>query len=266
MLSGKSPLDGYWEEGYHYYLYIKGKSAELRDYAKRVIFKTSIKYDKKALEKGEKTELVLGDTVLSRAANGEPMTWIKKLYYEGGEIVMEYYYTIMGDTTYKLHKVDHGPFDNIVIRDGEILPKIQGEWIEWRKDGNYKDNYGIRIKNGTLRYGTDTYSMFKAEIHAISYKTSPNWILITPKDLTVTEFPGMSQINYEGNMLTSYMIICDVSTPMSVFMRRNDLGKIPVPPDALREARNTMLCVDEPMTSRPMTDEPMIYKPENEEE
>ena len=126
---GRSPLDGYWDEGYHYYLSVKGNKAELRDYAKRIIFTTSLKYDKKAVQRGEKTELTLGQTVLSRAANGEPMTWIKKLYYDEGNIVMEYYYTIMGDTTYTLHKVDHDPFYNIVIRDDEILPKLQGLWI-----------------------------------------------------------------------------------------------------------------------------------------
>ena len=252
MLFGKSPLDGYWEEGYHYYLQIKGNKAELRDYAKRVIFNTSVKYDKKAAAKGEKTAMTLGQTVLSRAANGDPMTWIKELYFENGELVMEYYYTIMGDTTYRLHKVDHGPFDDIIIRDKEILPKIQGEWIEWRKNGDYKDGYAVRISNNVLRYGTPEYSMFKSEIHAISYRSSPDRVILTPKDLTVREFPGMSAINYEGDMLTSYMIICDVSTPMSVFMRKDDLDKIPVPPDALREARNTMLCVDEPMTEKPM--------------
>ena len=243
---GKAPLDGYYEEGYHYYLHLKGGKAELRDYAKRVIFETGVHYDKKAVQRNEKTEITLGQTVLSRAANGEPMTWIKKLYFDNGEIVMEYYYTILGDTTYRLHKVDHDPFDNIVIRDKEILPLIQGEWIEWRKDGDYKDGYGIRIGNNVLRYGTPAYSMFKSEIHAISYKTNPKRIILTPRDLTVTEFPGMTAINYEGNMLTSYMIVYDVSSPMSVFMRKEDLDKIPVPPDALREARNTMLCVDEP--------------------
>ena len=252
MLFGKAPLDGYYEEGYHYYLKISGSKAELRDYAKRIIFTTNVRYDKKAVIKNEKTAITLGQTVLSRAADGEPMTCIKELYFENGEIVMEYYYTIMGDTTYRLHKVDHGPFDNIIIRDKEILPKIQGEWIEWRKNGDYKDGYGIRINNGMLKYGTETYSMFKSQIHAISYKTSPDRVILTPEDLTVTEFPGMTQISYEGNMLTSYMIIFDVSSPMSVFMRKEDLDKIPVPPDALREARNTMLCVDEPMVDKPM--------------
>ena len=46
-MSHSSPLDGFWEEGYHYYLEIRGKEAVLRDYAKRVIFQTTLKYDKK---------------------------------------------------------------------------------------------------------------------------------------------------------------------------------------------------------------------------
>ena len=247
MLFGRSPLDGYYEEGYHYYLYIKGDKAVLRDYAKRIIFETTVKYDKKAVRSGEQTDIILGQTVLSRTAAGEPMTWIKRLYFDSGEIVMDYYYTIMGDTTYRLHKVDHDPFYNIVVRDDEVLPKIQGFWLEWRKDGDYKDKYGIRINGDRLSYGTASYSMFTSKIRAISYRSSPDRIILTPYDLTVTEFPGMTQINYDGDMLTSYMIVMDMSTPMSVFMREENIGKLPVPPDAMREARNTMLHVDEPM-------------------
>ncbi len=247
MLFGKAELDGYWEEGYHYYLELKGKKAVLRDYAKRIIFETSVKYDNNAVKKGEQTDIQLGETVLSRTYRGEPMTWIKRLYYDNGEIVMDYYYTIMGDTTYRLHKVDHDPFYNIVIRDGEILPKIQGFWLEWRKDGDYKDKYGIRISGDRLSYGTVSYSMFASKIHAISYRSNADRIILTPQDLTVTAFPGMTQISFEGDMLTSCMIVMDVSSPMSVFMREENIGKLPVPPAAMREARNTMLFVDEPV-------------------
>ncbi|MBQ1846602.1 MAG: hypothetical protein II135_01225 [Clostridia bacterium] len=247
MLFGKAELDGYWEEGYHYYLELKGKKAVLRDYAKRIIFETSVKYDNNAVKKGEQTDIQLGETVLSRTYRGEPMTWIKRLYYDNGEIVMDYYYTIMGDTTYRLHKVDHDPFYNIVVRDKEILPQLQGLWLEWRKDGNYEKRYGVRIAGDMISYGTADYSMFASKFHAVSYRSSPDRIILVPADLTVREFPGMTTFNYNGDMLTSYMIVMDASVPMSVFMREENIGKLPVPAEAMGEVRNTMRCfTDEP--------------------
>ena len=237
----KSPLDGYWEEGYHYYLEIRGGKAVLRDYAKRVIFETSIKYDKKSIAKGEETDLTLSETVLSRAASGEPMTWIKRLYYKNGEIIMDYFYTIMGDTTYTLKKVDCGPFDNIIIRDKEILPKVQGLWLEWRKGGVDESETGLLIKGDTLRYGGKDFELFCEKIHAISYRGSDD-IYLVPKDLTRREFRGMTLISVEENMLTSRMIICDASAPLLVFLRKEDYDKTPIPPEATEPIRNTMLC------------------------
>lgn len=238
---GRSPIDGYWEEGYHYYLEIKGGRAVLRDYAKRVMVETTVKYDKSSLKRGEKTELTLGDAVLSRTASGEPMTWIKSLYYDSGSIVMEHYYTIMGDTTYTLEKVDHGPFDNIIIRDKEILPSLQGLWLEWSRSGPDENEYGLRINKNVLRYGSREHDLFKTRIHAVSYRSSPNTVMLTPEDLTVREFPGMTTVTVEKDMLTSRMIICDADTPLSVFVRRENYDTLVPPPDALRGIVNTML-------------------------
>ena len=236
-----SPLDGFWEEGYHYYLEIKGKKAVLRDYAKRVIFQTSLEYDKKALLRGERTPLALGETVLSRTAKGDPMMWIEELFYENGQIFLREYYTIMGEKNYTLKKADGGPFDDILIRDKEILPRLQGLWLEWSKNGVDKDECGIRIRGDLMTYGTKNCAMFSSRIHAVSHKTSPDQVFLTPQDLTVREFPGMTQITVKEDMLTSYQIICDVSTPLSVFLRREDYDAAKIPVDALREARNLML-------------------------
>ena len=242
---GRTVLDGYWEEGYHYYLEICGKRAVLRDYAKRIIFETGIRYDRRKLRNGERTELSLGETVLSRTAAGEPMSWIRSLTFEDGRIVMEYHYTITGDKTYVLEKADHGPFYEYIVRDSEILPGIQGLWLEWPQDGD-GDGRGLRIDKNVLRYGTEEYDMFRTKIHAVSYRSSPDRVFLTPEDLTVTEFPGMTRIDVEKGMLTSRMIVCDVSVPLSVFLRREDLGSAEIPPEATEKARNLMeLTVDE---------------------
>ena len=248
----RSILDGYWEEGYHYYLEINGSRAVLRDYAKRVIFKTSLRYDKAAAASGKPTALYLGETVLSRTAAGEPMTWIKELRFEDGRIVMEYAYPIIGDKTYTLERVDHAPFDDIVIRDKEILPRVQGLWLAWSPDGIDEDEHGLRIKGNVLRYGSRQYDGFKVKIHAISRKNNPEQVLLTPKDLTTTTFPGLTQLTVEDDKLTGYPIVLDVSSPLLVFVRRENYDTVSIPPEALKEPRNLMKADRPPIvTDRP---------------
>ena len=43
-------------------------------------------------------------------------------------------------------------------------------------------------------------------------------------------------------MLTGYEMVCDMDMPLSVFARRDMLDKIEIPPAAMREPRNTMIC------------------------
>jgi hypothetical protein len=50
-----------------------------------------------------------------------------------------------------------------------------------------------------------------------------------------------STLDILPDMLTGYEMVCDMSMPLSVFARRDMLDKIAVPPDALKEPRNTML-------------------------
>ena len=244
-MARKMPLDGYWEEGYHYYLEIKGKKAVLRGYDKKIVFTTSIKYDAEKVEAGETAEITLGETVLSRTYKGEPMTWIREMRYENGVIVMEYTYTIMGDTTYTLKRTEHDPFYNMIVRDREILPKIQGLWLQWYKNGKNEAGYGLRIRGRTLRYGTKDHDFFKVKFHAVSYRNGSD-VFLCPESLTSTEFPGMTQIDVKENMLTSYDIVCDASVPLNVFLRKEDMGKVAVPPAAYAEIRSTMMCEDTP--------------------
>ena len=240
-------LNGFWEEGYHYYLEFRDKRLTVRDYRRAVALETTVKYDADAIERGERVAISLADNVLSRTASGEPFTMIRELSWENGELKMLYYYTIMGETLYTLRKVDHGPFDHIIIRDGEFLDRLQGKWIEWRENGS---------RNGALTISGDRLSWFgpeKLPFHVISYKTSPDRVQIVPADLTQTDFPGFTAIDVLPDMLTTYMIVCDVSTPMTVFAREDTIDRIAVPDAAKRPARNTMV-------DRPMVDEPPMMR------
>ena len=226
-------INGFWEEGYHYYIEIADDTLTVRDYARRVMLVTRISYSAGAAEKGEKTPIILEDRVLSRDASGDPFTIIRTLDYEDGELRMLYYYTIMGETVYTLKKVDHGPFDHIIIRDGEFLDKLQGDWYRWSAGGGLSEKVTIR-DNVISIMGND------CAFHVVSYKYDKDSVYIVPEDLTQSNFPSYTQFRVEPDMLTSTMIVFDASMPLSVFARKDMLDKIAVPDAARRPMVSTM--------------------------
>ena len=226
-------LNGFWEEGYHYYLEFDNDKLTVRDYRRAISLVTEISYDADALEKGESTPIELEDNVLSRTASGEPFTMIRTLTYENGELKLLYYYTIMGETLYTLKKVDHGPFDHIRIRDEEFLDQLQGRWYEWNQNGDA--NFCITIKDNKLSV-FDSVEPF----HIISYTYSPSKVLIVPENLIDQNFRGFTAFEVLPGMLTSRALITDVSVPLSVFVRKGDLKTVEVPPEAKQKMVNTM--------------------------
>ncbi|MBQ9545077.1 MAG: hypothetical protein IJV00_08115 [Clostridia bacterium] len=249
--SGK--LNGFWEEGYHYYIEIRDDKMTVRDYRRAVELETKISYAAKAIERGERAVISMKDNVLSRTAAGEPFTMIRELAWESGELKLLYYYTIMGETLYTLKKVDRGPFDHIKIRDGEFLKSLQGEWIRWRADGK-KDDV-LKIKNNKLLWLGIDWERF----HVVSYDYSPDRVWIVPEDLTQKDFVCCTEFEVLPGMLTAREIIMDVNTPLSVFIREKDLDKVEIPAAAKEPAVNTMLCseralfVDEPAVDVPVS-------------
>ncbi len=227
-------LNGFWEEGYHYYFEIDKDKLTVRDYRRAITLVTRISYDADALERGETTLIKLDDNVLSRTASGEPFTMIRTLSYENGELKLLYYYTIMGETLYTLKKVDHGPFDHIKIRDEEFLKQLQGKWYKWNRNGD--SNFYITIKGNNL-------SIFDAvePFHVVSYTYSPDKVMIIPENLIDQNFRGFTAFEVLPGMLTSRALITDVSVPLSVFVRKGNLKTVEVPYEATLPIVNTMV-------------------------
>ena len=160
-------LNGYWEEGYHYYLEFRDEKLTVRGYDRRIALETTVSYDAAALERGERTVITPADPVLSRTLFGEMMTEIGELAWEDGELKFLYHYPILGDTLYTLHKVDHGPFAHILIRDEAYLERLQGEWIRW---GGRDAEDKLIIKGNHLCWEGLGGGLF----HVISYTYAPD--------------------------------------------------------------------------------------------
>ena len=219
-------LNGYWEEGYHYYIEIRNAEMTVLDYHRRPLLKTSVSYDAKALEKGKEPEISLADGVLSRAADGDPMTMIKKLTYIDGRLELDYFYTIMGPEKYTLNKVDHGPFDYITVLDDTMLDVIAGRWVKQEPKGT-KQNCFLDFDGDNMKYTVGgNFVQLECRIHVCALKTSPESMFITPADLSERDFRFFNEISIENGVLTTRIHICDADAPLIVFMRQKD-SKMP---------------------------------------
>lgn len=230
-------LNGYWEEGYHYYIEIRDGEMTIRDYMRKVQLKTGIAYDAEIAEAGERTVITPENNVLSRTAKGDIFEAIQELAYNNGELEFLYHYTITGDTLYSLKKVDHGPFDHILIRDDEYLDRLQGEWKQWTAGG---EGTTLTIRGNRLTWLGKTEYPF----HVVSRKSSTDDVDIVPEDLTENSFPGFNSIHIHPDMLTTYLQVFDMSVPMTVFARADMLDKIEIPESAKAEPRSTMMNPD----------------------
>ena len=228
-------LNGYWEEGYHYYMEFRDEKLTMREYRRKVILETTVSYNAEALDRGEETDIIPADPVFDRWPSGEPAMEIRSLRYAGGELKMLEYYTIMGEKEYTLKKVDGGPFRHIRIRDEEVLPRLRGTWLEWRAWQNGRRS-ALTIQGNNLSWE----GVGGGKIHAVSYDYAPEKIWLVPEDLTESGFGGFNNVEVRGNMLVTGLIVMDMSMPSSVFAREENLDAIEVPESAKAAPRSAM--------------------------
>lgn len=226
-------LNGYWEEGYHYFMEFRDEKLIMREYRRKIVLETTVRYDAEALDRGEETEIVPADPVFSRWPDGEAAMEIRSLRYAGGELKMLKYYTIMGETEYTLKKVDGGPFRHIRIRDEEMLPRFQGDWKEWTSRGPGRT---LTIRGNALCWE----GVGGGKIHAVSYDYVPEKTWLVPEDLTESGFGSFNNVEVRDNMLVTSLNVMDMSMPSSVFAREEDLDTIEVPESAKAAPRSTM--------------------------
>ncbi len=202
--------------------------------------RAKISYDAGAVERGERTVITPEDNVLSRDFEGNPFTMIKELAWENGELKFLYYYTIMGEKLYTLKKTDRGPFDHIIIRDDEFLPKLQGKWVEWSRSG--KSTNSVVITGDRL----STIGINGERIHVVSYTYDREKVRIVPANLIDDNFGSWQSFEVGPDRLTSKMMVFDATVPLSVFARREMLDRIDIPAAAKEPMRSTMTFMGTP--------------------
>ncbi|MBO4414497.1 MAG: hypothetical protein J5824_00775 [Lachnospiraceae bacterium] len=254
-------LNGYWEEGYHFYIEIRDDKMIVREYRRKVTLETKISYDAAAVEAGRKTPITLENNVLSVGGANNPMSWFEEFYYEDGLLkAVEGYSFMERKDPYTMKKVDHGPFDHIVIRDEEYLPKLQGVWIKWSPVEVENEKRECLIIDGN----TFMWRLYNGKIHVISYN-KPGWdnesVFIVPYDLTEADFRGCTRFEIHPDMITGHEMVYDMMVPMSVFAREEDIDKIEVPAGAKTVPRPAMGPAALDGMPNMIFDQPMLMDP-----
>ena len=232
-------LNGYWEEGYHFYFEICDEKLTVREYRRKIILQTTISYDAESVEAGLRTPIKLDDSVLSYGNSDNPMSWFEEFYFEDGLIKLVEGYSFMDrKDPFTMKKVDHGPFDHIIIRDDEFLDSLQGKWLKWSMDGDYSEGkrQELIIKGNEFSWG-----LCHGKFHVISYNYDRDSVYLTPWNLTESEFSGCSSFNVFPDKLITSEIVFDMSTPLSVFAREENIDKIEVPKGAYGSNSHIML-------------------------
>ncbi|MBP5330524.1 MAG: hypothetical protein J6Y89_01570 [Lachnospiraceae bacterium] len=225
-------LNGYWEEGYHFYFEIRDEKLTVREYRRKITLETTISYDADSVEAGLKTPIKLEDNVLSYGGSNNPMSWFEEFYFEDGFIKLVEGYSFMDrKDPYTMKKVERGPFDHIIIRDDEFLDKLQGVWLQWSISGDYSKGKRTELYiDGNVFH----WRLHSGKFHVISYDRDydRDSVYLVPWDLTESDFSSCTRFTVEPYMLTTNEMIYDVSTPLSVFAREENIDKIEVPEGA----------------------------------
>ena len=231
-------LNGFWEEGYHYYLEFRDEKMTLRRYDRVIELETNISYDAAAMERGESVIITPENDRISSGLTGNMMREIHEIRFEDGVIHLTLHDYADEYLPYTLKKTERGPFDHIVIRDDEFLDSLQGVWKEWGAKSGGND---LVIRGNHLKWGI----WGEDDFHVISYnydgRYDPDRVYLVPEDLTRDSFRGFTKFDVKPDMLITTMMVCDMSMPSTVFARADMLDKIEVPGSAKRAPVNTMM-------------------------
>ena len=231
-------LNGFWEEGYHYYLEFRDEKMTLRRYDRVIELETNISYDAAAMERGESVVITPENDRISSGLTGNMMREIHEIRFEDGIIHLTLHDYADEYLPYTLKKTERGPFDHIVIRDDEFLDSLQGVWKEWGAKSGGND---LVIRGNHLKWGI----WGEDDFHVISYnydgRYDPDRVYLVPEDLTRDSFRGFTKFDVKPDMLITTMMVFDMSMPSTVFARADMLDKIEVPGSAKRAPVNTMM-------------------------
>lgn len=232
-MSASDVLNGYWEEGYHYYLEFQDDFLIVRQYDRKIVLETEVSCE----EKDNQIEIRLKDKILSYTFDHQMMSEIRRLRYEDGVLKLLYHSAINGDKEYTLKKTDHSPFSHIIIRDEEYINSLQGKWYRWNGNGDYLEIRGNKVY----------WMNMEEDFRVVSYVSTPDKVQLVPADLCQGNFRGFTSIDVKEDMLTCFMIVYDMSVPLSVFARKEMLDKINVPERAKRKPSDTMTSDHRPL-------------------
>ena len=186
--------EGWWEDGDRFYLEVRGSRMTLRDFSKQVLLSA----EQQILDRGSgHWEIVPEETAFTLVDGSEAE--VMALCWDGEGLQFRYR---CGDGVEcrTLVKAVEGPFADTLIRDEELLPQLQGRWVQ--EDGDYVLCLADDIL--TITHGEETVSV--TPVHTVSYRHDESGhVYLVNAELTenyIGDFPGFEM---KDGALVSYL-------------------------------------------------------------
>ena len=160
-------------------------------------------------EEGEKLIFELADINLRNRPSEEPYATVKECYMEDGFIYFLEYFPISGESMNKLTFTENTRYGNVDIVTEELLPELQGKWVEKSGSGFCKE---IVIEGDRM-----TMDGFDGKITAAFAVTKGRgfWDMknnrydIVNKDPSRDGIGHMTCYTYEDGVIRAMIPVCD---------------------------------------------------------
>ena len=191
---GDDTPEGWWEDRDNFYLEIRGSRMTLRDFSRQ----TLLSAEQSVVDLGDgHWEIVPEETSLTFPDGGKAE--VMALCWDGE--ALQFRYRCGGSVECRtLVKAVESPFADVLIRDKELLPQLQGEWVQ--EDGEF----ALTLAEDVLTVTFDGHERSSAPVHAVSYRHDEiGHVYLVNAELTenyIGDFPGFE---WKDGALVSYL-------------------------------------------------------------
>lgn len=153
-------------------------------------------------------ELRLKSTGMRYAKAVTDYAQVTRITYSDGRLEFVEYFPISGESRTVMTRTENSRYGNYEIVD-DVLPQLQGKW---KTDNDYME---LVIRRDEL-----SMNGRKTRIHVLRSK-NPNepqgQYLIADQDPSVYEWEGLSRFEFDGERITTRMLVCDAPSVRYVF-------------------------------------------------
>lgn len=171
-------------------------------------------------EDGERLTFELADINLRNTPREEPYATAKECYMQDGFIYFLEYFPISGESMNKLMFTENSRYGNVDIVTEELLPELQGKWIEKNDMGFCKE---IVIQGDCMIMegfdGKQKYEFAVTKGRGFWDKNSKRYDIVN-KDPSRDGIGHMVCYTYENGVIRAMIPVCDADAIRLEFVKK----------------------------------------------